>query len=248
MKHIPPRDLEKLNYYLYGPNETILDAVTRQLANEKKGRVLDIGAGSGLLCEKLGDLGFRVFACDVTHKDFKLKKVPFKIADVSKKLPYTSGSFDYVTCTEVVEHIENPWIFAREISRILKPNGKLVMTWPNFTSLISRLVFLTRGNFRYFDDWTWDNWGHINPITFTEVYKIMREQKLTCVAFTTQERMGVASGLFLRGVQKTLNLLLHTFKMTSWNKDPFDKTYPLLEKPALLYGENIVATFQKRTG
>lgn len=45
-------------------------------------------------------------------------------------LPFADNTFDTIISTEVIEHTTWPWIVLEELSRVLKPNGKLVISWP----------------------------------------------------------------------------------------------------------------------
>lgn len=45
-------------------------------------------------------------------------------------LPFASGSFDVVLCTEVMEHVPNPARLLSEVNRVLRPGGHLVLTTP----------------------------------------------------------------------------------------------------------------------
>jgi 2-polyprenyl-3-methyl-5-hydroxy-6-metoxy-1,4-benzoquinol methylase len=55
------------------------------------------------------------------------------------------ASFDLVTAVEVVEHVESPIGFLRNISRLLTPRGVAVITTPNVDSLPARVKFLLTG-------------------------------------------------------------------------------------------------------
>jgi len=62
-------------------------------------------------------------------------------------LPWADGAFDAIISTEGIEHLENHFVFFRECSRILRPNGLLVVTTPNITALRSRVRFFGSGFF-----------------------------------------------------------------------------------------------------
>jgi SAM-dependent methyltransferase len=47
-----------------------------------------------------------------------------------KQFPLDSSSFDVVLCNQVLEHVFNPEEFLDEVNRVLKPNGKLILTVP----------------------------------------------------------------------------------------------------------------------
>ncbi len=73
------------------------------------------------------------------------------------RFPHADNSFDAVVCFGMVEHLENPFHFCREVARVLKPGGVFIMAIPNMFHIISRLVFLRRG---MFPKWSYRN-NHI---------------------------------------------------------------------------------------
>ena len=50
------------------------------------------------------------------------------------QLPFADNSFDLVLSSEVIEHILEPEHFVQEIARVLKPDGYLLLTTPNWNS------------------------------------------------------------------------------------------------------------------
>jgi len=115
-----------------------------------KGRVLDVAAGEGLLTYRLSRSGFDVIPADKEISHFKVDSMKPDIVDLNGKLPYKDGSFDYVLCIETFEHLTNPGNCLCEFYRILKPQGMLILSTPNISSLISRLIFLFTGQFANF--------------------------------------------------------------------------------------------------
>lgn len=180
------------------PNEKIIDKAIELLPKSKPGKLLDVGMGNGLLCLKARNLGHLhlVYACDINPQEFEQKDIPFKKTALNNKLPFLGASFDYLTCTKVLEHLKNSWQVINEIAQVTKKNGYLALSLPNFTSLISQFVFFVRGNFRYFDDWTRDNWEHINPIAFTELEIILTNVGFKVEKIDTQEEIGQLHAFF----------------------------------------------------
>ncbi len=131
--------------------------------------VLDVGAGAGAFSERLADSGYKVTALDIDSDKWIPKHIPFVRLDVDRGISGSiSGQFDAVCCLEVIEHVENPWNLMREISAVLRPGGRVILSTPNITSFLSRLDFLRIGQFHQFrkEDLSY---GHISPITAYEV-------------------------------------------------------------------------------
>ncbi len=55
--------------------------------------------------------------------------------DLTKNLPFADNSFDFILCSETLEHLEDPSPVLSELKRILKKGGKALITVPNFTKL-----------------------------------------------------------------------------------------------------------------
>ncbi len=93
--------------------------------NKKKPmNVLDIGNGHSLL-ENFVHTDY--FSIDISQKNNKSK---FKITGDSYYLPFKNHSFDFIVISEVLEHLEFPEKAIKEINRVLKENGKLIITVP----------------------------------------------------------------------------------------------------------------------
>lgn len=136
------------------------------------GSVIDIGAGAGAFSQRMSDLGYEVTALNIDNEKFIPSEVPFIEADINRGILLTGDKkYDAAFCLEVVEHVENPWSLLREIYQILKPGGLLILSTPNVTSFLSRLIFLWTGQFHQFGDADLP-YGHIRPITAFELSTI----------------------------------------------------------------------------
>jgi SAM-dependent methyltransferase len=87
-------------------------------------------------------------------------------------LPYPSESFDLVTSTEVIEHLENPRRFFREVARVLKPGGQIILSTPNVLNAKSRVRYPGSGFFTLFgplpfqSDERFSTNSHISPVSY----------------------------------------------------------------------------------
>jgi len=104
--------------------------------------VVDIPAGKGRMTIFLQSLGAEVTALDLFTHGTVVGDVTIKQADLMEPLPVPDNSIDYVLFQEGIEHLPDQLICFGEFSRILKPEGKLLVTTPNFSSFRSRLSFL----------------------------------------------------------------------------------------------------------
>lgn len=150
-------------------------AKIRALAPDFRGDYLDVGAGAGNLIA----LVRREFpaakprACDYRPDLLALEDLHVDVADLdADPLPYPDASFDLVTCTEVIEHLRDFRGALREMHRVLRPGGALVLSTPNVLNLRSRLRYLFFGFFNLFgplhfgDERRHSTHGHINPVAY----------------------------------------------------------------------------------
>lgn len=159
--------------------DKILNAVVTIFQNKYKstdiGRHLDIGSGAGTLVELIRKASpkFSSHCIDYTHELINDKTIPLDVVDLNfNKIPHPDNSFDFVSCTEVVEHLENYRLIIREAYRVTRPNGLVVFTTPNILNLKSRLRYLTYGFHMLFGPLrvnraeAFSAGGHITPVSY----------------------------------------------------------------------------------
>ena len=110
---------------------------------------LDIGCGGGLLSERIARLGASVTGIDITENSIEIAKIHaiksglninYINTDVSLFIKNNSSKkFDLVIASEVVEHLDNRNLFFKEVSKLLKNKGILILTTINKTA--SSLLF-----------------------------------------------------------------------------------------------------------
>jgi SAM-dependent methyltransferase len=119
-------------------HEPLLGALLRRGTFDvsRFGRILDIGSGAGqilghLLREARPDA--TIVAADLSHRmlrrarnRLKTNRPAFLAADVTR-LPFADGNFDCITCGWVIEHLPDPEPGLREMRRILRPGGSLLL-------------------------------------------------------------------------------------------------------------------------
>ena len=121
------------------PSRIRVKKIFQELGNIRHKKLLDVGCETGYITMQLAQKGARVTAIDLIEEPINqlrqlLKDQPLKInlrvADATK-LPFAGNSFDIILATEVIEHITRLEKFVTGAFRVLKPGGKLLVTFPN---------------------------------------------------------------------------------------------------------------------
>ena len=131
----------------------------------KGSKVLDLGCGGGLLCEAMTESGADVVGIDASlktieiakkHANEKNLKIDYLNTDI-ESFNYKEN-FDAVICFELIEHVPNPNELIAQISKLIKPNGKLFLSTINrnlYSFMLAKLVaeyllnVIPRGTHRY---------------------------------------------------------------------------------------------------
>lgn len=170
-------------------HQAIHDTVVGILEALPRGALLDAPAGEGALAARLIAAGFEVSCCDLYPEIFRLHGVEIRRGNLDRELPFDDRSFDYVTCLEGLEHIENPQQAMREFARVLRPGGHLIISVPNVLNIEERLKWLVYGYTSHFKPITragvdrlraeFDNReeiaAHVNPIGYSELRYILEK-------------------------------------------------------------------------
>jgi ubiquinone/menaquinone biosynthesis C-methylase UbiE len=155
-------------------HEKVLELLLATPGVETRRHHLDIGAGRGTLIARIQrSLNVESSACDYTEELMQLPGQKVDIANLNDQpLPYPDATFDIVTATEVIEHLEHFRRVIREIHRVLRPGGICILSTPNVLNLNSRLRFLGFGFWNLFGPLPvkhsalYSTGGHINPVSW----------------------------------------------------------------------------------
>jgi ubiquinone/menaquinone biosynthesis C-methylase UbiE len=161
MKKILTKELEHLhedvpaNYYDHAISKNSLQRfwhtkrfseVDKYLTGIKASRILDIGCHGGTFTNRIQRKfkNRKIYGIDISRNAIayaqkKYQKIDFLVAK-AEKLPFKDKSFDFVTCFEVLEHVERPDKVIREILRVLKDDGNFLVIVPT-ENLLFRTIW-----------------------------------------------------------------------------------------------------------
>lgn len=123
-------DALRQNFY----GEEVRNAVLQAARIDREDTVLDVGAGTGFLTTEAAKIARKVIALDFSRAmtNEALSKtngenVEFKIGDV-EKIPLEDSSVEVIIGNMILHHCPNPAIAIKEMVRVLKPSGRLVLS------------------------------------------------------------------------------------------------------------------------
>jgi 2-polyprenyl-3-methyl-5-hydroxy-6-metoxy-1,4-benzoquinol methylase len=183
------------------------------------GRMVDVGCGAGDLFRALGSRDCAYVGVDLVRYDgFPVTTAArFVVADLNAQIPLDDAIADVVISVETIEHLENPRAFVRELVRLVRFGGLVIVTTPNQLSLLSKLTLVLKNRFNAFTDRDYP--AHITSLLESDLRRIAAECGLTDiqVGFTDNGRIpGTALSwpktLGLRGRTFSDNILLSGFK------------------------------------
>ena len=153
----------------------------QRVLNDKHGKVLDLGCGTGALLARLSVMGYtRLHGLDIALPEVELTGISFGTCDLdSGRLPFDDASLDLIVSVEVFEHIENMGSLIKEVARTLSQNGVLIMTTPNVHSIEARLRYLLMGKLKQFDEI--GDPTHVYPVFMHAFAKMLTRHSLEVV-------------------------------------------------------------------
>jgi 2-polyprenyl-3-methyl-5-hydroxy-6-metoxy-1,4-benzoquinol methylase len=165
---------------------------------------LDIGCGTGNLFPLVRDKFKRYVGVDaIRYEDFP-ENAKFTPADLNAaSWPLPDDFADSVAAVETIEHLENPRAFVRELTRLAKPGGWIIVTTPNQLSLLSKITLLIKNQFNAFQDGSYP--AHLTALLESDLRRIALECGWVDVAihYSGSGRMAMTSRRFPPSLSKT---------------------------------------------
>ncbi|WP_210546269.1 bifunctional 2-polyprenyl-6-hydroxyphenol methylase/3-demethylubiquinol 3-O-methyltransferase UbiG [Rhodoferax sp. PAMC 29310] len=158
----------------------------------QNGKLLEVGFGNGATLDRLRRLGWNVVGVEFDGVSVELARKLGLEAHLGslEDCDFDPNSFDAVVASHVIEHLPDPAGYFKECFRILKSDGRMVLTTPNASSLGHRLFT--------------SNWRGLEPPRHLFVYspdsleKLARDAGFTRVWATTTARSGTILAQSLR--------------------------------------------------
>jgi len=155
----------------------------------KNARILDVGCYPLHMFTMMSRQGFAV--CGISSKHEPVHHTSIKTVNIeSGKMPFRNKFFDLILFSEVMEHLViNPLVYLSEFRRVLKKNGRLIVTTPNAAGL-HKIFPLLFGRSTYFpledlyktgfkDDTIY--YRHNREYTMSELHEIMNKAKFKII-------------------------------------------------------------------
>jgi glycosyltransferase involved in cell wall biosynthesis len=120
-------------YQLKPSEDSSHGRISKVLQCRPQSRILDLGCSSGLLSERLRQMGHHVTGVDVNELDGVQERTDsFVKADLNEGIPSEVGSgFDIVLAADVIEHVLNPGSLMSQIRDVMTPSGTALLCVPN---------------------------------------------------------------------------------------------------------------------
>ena len=152
----------------------------------KKLKILDYGCGEGIILKMMHQINpaSSYVGVDISKKIIQKnkKRMPqfnfFQIEE-EEKLPFQNSYFDFIISTDVIEHVYNTPMLFKELSRILKPGGKILLTVP-YHGFIKNLAIILSNKFELIFD---PESTHIRFFTKKSLSQSLKNTGLTPVLY-----------------------------------------------------------------
>jgi 2-polyprenyl-3-methyl-5-hydroxy-6-metoxy-1,4-benzoquinol methylase len=170
----------------------------RIAASNLRGDVLDFGSGIGTFSNLLTETRRfnRIVATDLMKRPETLAPgTEWLQADLNDPTPFNDESFDLIVTPEVIEHLENPRAMVRELARLLRPSGLLMLSTPNNQSWRSKATYLFSDHFAAFRGDSYP--AHITALLHVDLERILNESGLSKPTFYYTNKGDIP---FMRGL------------------------------------------------
>ena len=120
-----------------------IELVTRYAPSGSK--ILDLGCGNGISARLLNQAGYDVVGTDISPlfleeaRNWENPTLRYQVCDVLE-LPFDNDSFDVICSNELIEHLPDVETALKEMGRVVRKGGKVVLSGPNLCSPLTPLL------------------------------------------------------------------------------------------------------------
>jgi 2-polyprenyl-3-methyl-5-hydroxy-6-metoxy-1,4-benzoquinol methylase len=219
--------------------------------SEPGARVLDVGCGVGQVVARLQTAGFEAHGVDVSQPNVIRARQVTERCQVydGKKLPYPDNYFVSAGALNVLEHVEEPEAFIKELVRVVKIGGRVVLSSPNFFRVLGFRDYHPR--MRGVGQ-KWKNWKRLREKralmkTGSENVRFDRMAPIVKEPFTADDDAIVATNplemqFFLQRAGCTVESVACTDRCVAW---PIDWLLNLTPTRYLMFNAFVVARREK---
>lgn len=184
--------------------------------------ILDVGCGGGLLTEAMAQAGAKVTGIDMSPDALSIARlhalesqltIDYQQITAEQFASQYAGTFDVVTCLEMLEHVPNPAAVVQACATLVKPSGKVIFSTLNRTLKAKLLgVYLAEYVLQWLPKGTHDANKFIRPF---ELVRAAENAGLQAKAMTGIHYNPLTSGFFLSDRNLDVNYLLACHKPVS---------------------------------
>ena len=120
----------------------VVEKSARLIESEIKGgpgKLLDIGCGYGFFLGEMKSRGWQVEGIEISNGGRQYAREKWGVhvhSQALEELSLSQNSFDVVSLFYVIEHVVDPKALLRKVNNILKPQGLVLLRWPNTTPIV----------------------------------------------------------------------------------------------------------------
>ncbi len=204
-------------------NNFIIGNRAHSILKRKKGKIIDIGCGDGDFLKFMKDKGWDAYGIEPSKSGFEIAKSKIKENVYNKPLgdiKFMDKFFDAVTIEHVLEHVDNPKEMIKQVHRIMKDDGLLVISVPNIGSVQAKI-----GRDKWFHLDIPRHIYHFSSETLTRFLESngFEVKKINYFSFV-YNLIGVMQ-TFMNMIGIRFNFLHHLIKRVDRQKDFFNVSY-----------------------
>jgi len=194
-----------------GTSDAAIYAAVLTLLEERgaRGVLADVGCGTGNFWRVASHRFSRGVGVDALRYEGLPDSLEFRQVDLDTgRLPLRDGEVDAAVALETIEHVENPRALFRELVRVVRPGGLVVVSTPNQHSLLSLLTLIVKGQFSAFQDNAYP--AHLSALLEVDLRRMAAECRLVdvVVRHTCRGRLPLSARHYPRWVSAALPRLL----------------------------------------